>query len=85
MDLVAQCSAIGVSVAATPPCSAICFLQKKKSLRNSDRGVARWVRLGFFKVGGATSPKLREFATTLCAAVCATLCSAAGVSERVCH
>ena len=41
-SLVAQCSAIGVSVAATatPPCSAIRFC-KQISRRHSDRGVAR--------------------------------------------
>ena len=33
----AQCSAIGASVAATPPCSEICFC-KEISLRHSDRG-----------------------------------------------
>ena len=38
--LVAQCSAIGVSGAATPPCSATRFC-KEHLLRHSDRGVAR--------------------------------------------
>ena len=38
--LVAQCSAIGVNVAATPPRSAIRFC-KELLLRDSDRGVAR--------------------------------------------
>ena len=37
----AQCSAIGVSVAATPPCSAIRFC-RQASLQHSDRGVARF-------------------------------------------
>ena len=43
----AQCTAIGVSVAATPPCSAIRFY-KESSPRHSDsdRGVARWAPQG---------------------------------------
>ena len=49
----AQCSAIGVSVAAAPLCSAIRFC-KEISPRHSDRGVARWARkvLFFFWKGG---------------------------------
>ena len=39
-DLVAQCSAIVVSVAATPLCSAIRFY-KEHLVRHGDRGVAR--------------------------------------------
>ena len=39
-SLVAQSSAIGVSVAATPPCAAIRFC-KELFPRHSDRGVAR--------------------------------------------
>ena len=51
LHLVAQCSAIGVSVAATPPCGAIRFC-KQISLRHSDRGVERCVRQGLFFGGG---------------------------------
>ena len=59
--LVAQCSVIGVSVAATPPCSAIGFC-KDISPRHSDRGAARWVRQGLLGGGGgggcgATPPR----------------------------
>ena len=76
----AQCSVIGVSVAATPLCSAIIFC-KDFSPRRSDREVARWVRQGLFcrGVGDVTScsaTALRhllnwwEFAVTLCARLC---------------
>ena len=63
--LVAQCRAIGVSVAATPPCSAI-RLCKELSLRHIDRQVASLERdIGLFLRGlegcSATPPKLREF------------------------
>ena len=63
----------GVNVAATPSCSVICFCNQI-FLRHSDRGVARWVRQGFFggACGGcsATSLKLRESAATLFARHC---------------
>ena len=46
------CSAIGVSVAATPPCSAIRFC-KEISLRHSDRGWQdRRNRVFVVRVGG---------------------------------
>ena len=41
----AHCSTMGVSVAGTPPCSAIRFC-KEIAPRNNDRGVARWARQG---------------------------------------
>ena len=84
---VAQSSAIGVSVAALPPCSGSVFARKFPP--DSDRGVARWVRQGLFCEGWrgvAQHPRdISKIAGICCDTVCATLCSATGVTATVCH
>ena len=58
-SLVAQCSAIGVSVAATPPCGAIRFC-KEISPRHSDRGGGKMGATGsFFFRDGETTIKVK--------------------------
>ena len=83
--LVAQCSAIGVSVAATPPCGAIRFC-KDNSLRHSYRGMAKWVRKGLFWGGVRDAARHPcDILGICCDSVCATLCSATGVTATVSH
>ena len=82
MSLVAQCSAIGVSVVAHPCAARSIFARhfSRDTVSHCDRGVARWVRQGLFGGGEgwwgmqrdtpATSAKLWEFTARLCARQC---------------
>ena len=98
--LVAQSSATGVTVVAIPPCSAIrfrnpkvpryppparrtpCLLHREESAKGGARGKVRHLELG----GVARFWRdISDSAGIGCDTLCATLCSAIGVSTRMCH
>ena len=98
--LVAQSSATGVTVAAIPPCSAIRFRNPKvpryprparrapcllRTRGKCDRAVRREVR--HLDLGGVARfwRDISDSAGICCDTLCATLCSAIGVSTRMCH
>ena len=61
----------------------------RKFPRDTDRGVARWVRQDLFFEGWrgvARHPRdISKIAGICCDTLCATSCSAIGVTARVCH
>ena len=93
--LVAQSSATGVTVAATPPCSAIRFRNPKvpryppPARRDAPESATggSGERCDTLISGGVARfwRDISDSAGMWCDILCATLCSAIGVSTRICH